>query len=84
MNRPFDIVIVGAGITGLTVAALLAHSKNAERLRVKIVDAGKRPAFDLSEDVSLRVSAIASGSSDIFCVDRRLAGHPRSTGLSLS
>ncbi len=66
MNRPFDIVIVGAGITGLTVAALLAHSKNAERLRVKIVDAGKRPAFDLSEDVSLRVSAIASGSSDIF------------------
>ena len=66
MNRTFDIVIVGAGITGLTVAALLAHSKNAERLRVKIVDAGKRPAFDLSEDVSLRVSAIASGSSDIF------------------
>ena len=66
MNRPFDIVIVGAGITGLTVAALLAHSKNAERLRVKIVDAGKRPAFDLSEDVSLRVSAIASGSSEIF------------------
>ena len=66
MNRPFDIVIVGAGITGLTVAALLAHSKNAERLRVKIVDAGKRPAFDLSEDVSLRVSAIASGSSQIF------------------
>ena len=66
MNRPFDIVIVGAGITGLTVAALLAHSNNAERLRVKIVDAGKRPAFDLSEDVSLRVSAIASGSSDIF------------------
>jgi len=66
VNRPFDIVIVGAGITGLTVAALLAHSKNAERLRVKIVDAGKRPAFDLSEDVSLRVSAIASGSSDIF------------------
>ena len=66
MNRPFNIVIVGAGITGLTVAALLVHSKNAERLRVKIVDAGKRPAFDLSEDVSLRVSAIASGSSDIF------------------
>jgi len=66
VNRPFDIVIVGAGITGLTVAALLAHSKNAERLRVKIVDAGKRPAFDLSEDVSLRVSAIASGSSEIF------------------
>ena len=66
MNRPFDIVIVGAGITGLTVAALLANSKNAERLRVTIVDAGKRPAFDLSEDVSLRVSAIASGSTEIF------------------
>ena len=66
MKRPFEIVVVGAGITGLTLAALLAHSKHSDRLRTTIVDAGKRPVFDLSEDVSLRVSAIASGSTDIF------------------
>ncbi len=66
MNRPFEIVVVGAGITGLTVAALLAQSKHAGQMRVTIVDAGKRPTFDKSDDVSLRVSAIASGSADIF------------------
>ena len=66
MNCPFDIVVVGAGITGLTVAALLTHSVHADQLRITIVDAGKRPAFDNSEDVALRVSAIASGSTEIF------------------
>lgn len=66
MNRPFEIVVVGAGITGLTVAALLAQSKHTGQMRVTIVDAGKRPTFDRSDDVSLRVSAIASGSADIF------------------
>ena len=64
MKRSFNIVVVGAGITGLTVAALLAHSKHCNEMRVTIVDAGKRPSFDLSDDVSLRVSAIASGSTD--------------------
>jgi len=66
VNRPFEIVVVGAGITGLTVAALLAQSKHTGQMRVTIVDAGKRPTFDRSDDVSLRVSAIASGSADIF------------------
>ncbi len=66
MNRPFDIVVVGAGITGLTVAALLAHSRYCGQMNITVIDAGKRPAFDISDDVSLRVSAIASGSADIF------------------
>jgi 2-octaprenylphenol hydroxylase len=66
VNRQFDIVIVGAGITGLTIAALLANSNCRSQLKMTIVDAGKRPVFDASEDVSLRVSAIASGSADIF------------------
>lgn len=66
MNRQFEIVIAGAGITGLTVAALLAHSKCREQMKITIVDAGKRPTFDISEDVALRVSAIASGSAEIF------------------
>lgn len=66
MNRPLDIVVVGAGITGLAVAVLLAQSQHRNRMRVTIVDAGKRPVFDKTEDVSLRVSAIASGSAEFF------------------
>ncbi len=66
MNRPFEIVIVGAGITGLTAAALLAQSKHYSQMHVTIVDSGSRPTFDMNEDVSLRVSAIASGSAAIF------------------
>jgi 2-octaprenylphenol hydroxylase len=61
-----EIVVVGAGITGLTVAAMLVNSRHAGQMRVTIVDAGKRPVFDISDDVSLRVSAIATGSTDIF------------------
>ena len=66
MNRQFKIVVVGAGIAGLTVATLLGRSKCCDRLTITIVDAGKKPVFDASEDISLRVSAIASGSADIF------------------
>lgn len=68
MKRPFNIVVVGAGITGLTVAALLAHSKHCHQTRLTIVDAAKRPTFDVSEDISLRVSAITSGSANIFAM----------------
>ena len=66
MNHPFEIVVVGTGITGLTVAALLAHSKNRDQMNITVVGASKRPTFDLSNDVALRVSAIASGSADVF------------------
>lgn len=66
MNRTYDIVVVGAGITGLTAAALLAHSKHRAQMNVTVIDAGTRPDFDISSDISLRVSAIASGSTDIL------------------
>lgn len=66
MKHPLEIVVVGAGITGLTLAALLLNCKHAGQMRLTIVDAGKRPAFDISDDISLRVSAIAAGSTDIF------------------
>ena len=66
MNRQFKIVIVGAGIAGLTAATLFGRSKCRDQLTITIADAGKKPVFDASEDVSLRVSAIASGSADIF------------------
>jgi 2-octaprenylphenol hydroxylase len=64
-NR-FDIAIVGGGLTGLAIAALLARSRHAEALRLTLVDAAARPRFDPDADVQLRVSAIATGSADLL------------------
>lgn len=66
MKRTFDILIAGAGMIGLTVAALLARSEQSGRLNIRVIDAGERPRFDANSDVSLRVSAIANGSSRLY------------------
>lgn len=66
MKDQFDIVIVGAGMVGLTLANLLAQSKQHDNLNITVIDAGKKPMFTTDSDVSLRVSAIASGSAKLF------------------
>ena len=66
MKQRYDIVVVGGGITGLTVAALLALGRSADALKLTVVDAAPRPRFDPDEDIALRVSAIATGSADIL------------------
>ena len=66
MKRDFDITIVGAGITGLTLAALLSKGPHAAALRITVIDAGPRPVFSPADDLSLRVSAIANGSAELL------------------
>jgi 2-octaprenylphenol hydroxylase len=66
MKAQFDIVIVGAGIAGLTLAALLAKGRHADALNITVIDAAKRPEFSAGDDVSLRVSAIANGSAELL------------------
>ena len=66
MKSQFSIVIVGAGITGLTLAALLAKGRHAGDLNITVIDAVKRPVFSPDDDVSLRVSAIANGSAELL------------------
>lgn len=66
MKKRFEILVAGAGITGLTLAALLARGAARERLDVCVVDAGERPHFDPADDVTLRVSAVSSGSVHVF------------------
>lgn len=62
MNRRYNIVVVGGGVTGLLAAALLARSEHSDRLDVTLVDAAPRPRFNAGDDVELRVSAIANGT----------------------
>lgn len=66
MKQKYDIVIAGAGMVGLTIANLLAQSEHNEIFNITIVDAGDRPSFSANAGVSLRVSAVAAGSSTIL------------------
>jgi len=66
MNKPIKIAIVGAGLSGLACAALLAKCRSAARLRITVMDATERPTYDVNSDVRLRVSAIANGSADLL------------------
>lgn len=66
MKRQFNIVVVGAGVVGLTFAARLSRFVPSSDLSVTVVDAGPRPVFDAAADISLRVSAIAPGSVRLF------------------
>jgi 2-octaprenylphenol hydroxylase len=66
MKQRYDIVVVGGGMTGLTVAALLAQGRRADALKLTVIDAAPRPRFDPDDDIALRVSAIATGSADIL------------------
>ena len=66
MSERFDIVIVGAGMIGLTLAGLLARSQHADRLAITVLDAGIRPDSPADADVDLRVSAVSLGSASLL------------------
>jgi 2-octaprenylphenol hydroxylase len=66
VKQRYEVIVVGGGMTGLTVAALLAQGRAAEALRITVIDAASRLRFDPDDDVALRVSAIAAGSTEIL------------------
>ena len=66
MSRPFEILVAGAGISGLCVALILARCRHAEQLRLILADSGERPIFDGSDALDLRVSAISAGSAALL------------------
>ncbi len=66
MRRAYQIVVAGGGVTGLMTAALLGRGGHNEMLEITLVDAAPRPVFSPDADISLRVSAIATGTAALF------------------
>ena len=64
MRAPYDIVVVGGGMVGCAVAALLADAIPGVRLLV--MDAGPRPAWNPADEFDLRVSAVSEASRRIL------------------
>ncbi|MGA9574562.1 MAG: UbiH/UbiF/VisC/COQ6 family ubiquinone biosynthesis hydroxylase [Lysobacterales bacterium] len=58
----YDVVIVGAGMVGATLASLLSRSG----FSVALVEAFEPQAFDATAEVGLRVSAISPGSQAVL------------------
>ena len=66
MKHEFDILVAGAGMVGLTIALLLAQGATSDQLNISLIDAGGKPEFTPGQDVSLRVSAISSGTASLL------------------
>jgi len=66
MNRRYNIVVVGGGVTGLMAATLLAKGPQRDLMNITLVDAAPRPVFSPDDDVALRVSAISTGTAALF------------------
>ena len=62
MKTDFDVVVVGAGMVGGTLAALLGRAG----FEVALVEAHEPATFDAAQDVDLRVSALSPGSQMIL------------------
>ena len=64
MSKHYDIIIVGAGMVGATLACGLAEE--AEQLKIAIIDANE-PKFDWDKNsYDMRVSAITRASQTLF------------------
>jgi 2-octaprenyl-3-methyl-6-methoxy-1,4-benzoquinol hydroxylase/2-octaprenylphenol hydroxylase len=62
INPAYDMVVIGAGMVGATLASLLARAG----FSVALAEAVEPREFDAAADVGLRVSAISPGSAAIL------------------
>ena len=62
MKNHYDVIIIGGGIVGLTLACALAKS----RLQVAVIEAHELTEINKDDDYDLRVSAISRASQQVF------------------
>ena len=65
MSAPPTILIAGAGVVGLGVAALLATGRCADRLRVRVLEARAQPQWR-ADETDLRVYALSRASQRVL------------------
>ena len=65
MSRAVDVLIAGAGAVGLTAAALLATGRCADRVRVRVIEAGTLPRWDAAR-IDLRVYALSRAAQRVL------------------
>ena len=62
MKQNYDVVIIGGGMVGLTLACALGNS----RLQVAVVEAHEPEDVQANDEYDLRVSAISRASQQVF------------------
>jgi 2-octaprenylphenol hydroxylase len=66
MTQNFDIVIVGAGLVGASLACAIAQQKNATSLRIALVEAGGNVQSFENENFDPRVVALTQASQNLL------------------
>jgi len=62
MSQYYDVIIVGGGMVGLTLACALGRAE----FKVAVIEAYPPEDINLSDDYALRVSAISKSSQQVF------------------
>jgi len=69
----FDVIIVGAGLVGASLACALAQLEHGQHLRIAVIEAGNEPSHYADEHFDPRVVALTHASQqlliDIGCWD---------------
>ncbi len=66
MKYDCDVIVAGGGMVGACFAAALPRLPQGDELRVILIEANPPPAFELSAEVGLRVSAVSRASRNIL------------------
>ena len=66
MRQDYDIVIVGAGLVGATLACAIAQQKLAAPLRIALIEAGSQVQSFSGGDFDPRVVALTRASQKLF------------------
>lgn len=63
---PYDVVIIGAGLVGATLACALATGPKSQSLRIAVVEAGAAPKPFCGKQFDPRVVALTRASQTLF------------------
>lgn len=66
LDAVFDVVIVGAGLVGASLACAIAQEKNAQGLRIALIEAGGNAQTFDGEDFDPRVVALTQASQHLL------------------